>query len=85
MNLKSSEASGASFRDPNGFVFLNQGTFYRQINQSYAADHAHLMESGLYDKLVKAGLLVAHAETEFAPPEPANKQQDEGEKEEIGE
>jgi len=71
MNLKSNEASSASFRDPNGFIFSsNCGTLYRQINQSYAADYAHLMKSGLYDKLVKAGLLVAHTETEFAPPEP---------------
>lgn len=71
-NLKNSAASGASFRDPNGFVFSSEGVLYRQINQSYAADYACLMESGLYDKLVKAGLLVAHAETQNPPLRPDN-------------
>ena len=56
--------TGASFRDPSGFMFRRQGVLYRQINRSYAEDYDALMQSGLYEKLVKAGLLIPHAETD---------------------
>jgi len=36
------------------------------VNQSYAEDYVRLMESGLYAKLVKAGLLIPHAEVDRA-------------------
>jgi hypothetical protein len=58
---------GASFRDPSGFVFEREGTLYRQINRSYAADYDLLHSSGLYDELVKRGLLIAHDEVSIAP------------------
>ncbi|MBM3152680.1 MAG: SAM-dependent methyltransferase [Chloroflexi bacterium] len=58
---------GASFRDPSGFVFKHNGVLYRQINQVYAAEYNRLMESGLYEKLVKAGLLVSHTESDQLP------------------
>jgi hypothetical protein len=61
---------GASFRDPSGFLFTHDGVLYRQVNQVYAADYARLMESGLYEKLVKAGLLVPHTESDLAPADP---------------
>jgi hypothetical protein len=50
----------ASFRDPSGFVFRRHNVLYRQVNQSYRDDYDHLMESGLYPRLVDAGLLVQH-------------------------
>lgn len=53
----------ASFRDPSGFVFLESGRIYRQINASYKDDYEHLMSSGLYDDLVGRYLLVNHKET----------------------
>lgn len=56
----------ASFRDPSGFLFSRNGILYRQVNQSYAADYSRLMESGLYAKLVKAGLLIPHKEADHA-------------------
>ncbi len=59
----------ASFRDPSGFLFSRNGVLYRQINQIYAQDYARLMESGLYGNLIKAGLLISHAEVEQAPAE----------------
>jgi len=63
----------SSFRDPSGFLFTREGVLYRQVNQSYAEDYSRLMDSGLYAKLVKAGLLIAHAESdnglEFSPAE----------------
>lgn len=57
---------GASFRDPSGFLFTDGGTLYRQVNRIYAAEYDRLMESGLYDKLVKVGLLIPHQEVEQA-------------------
>ena len=56
----------ASFRDPSGFLFSENGILFRQVNQSYAEDYVRLMESGLYAKLVKAGLLIPHAEVDRA-------------------
>ncbi|MFN2238742.1 MAG: SAM-dependent methyltransferase [Thermoanaerobaculia bacterium] len=51
-----------SFRDPSGFVYRRDGVLYRQINRSYRPDYEKLLSSGLYDALVKSGLLVAHRE-----------------------
>ena len=58
---------GASFRDPSGFLFTRDGVLYRQVNQSYASDYNRLMESGLYEKLVKARLLIPHTEVDVPP------------------
>ncbi|NOT05641.1 MAG: class I SAM-dependent methyltransferase [Anaerolineales bacterium] len=57
----------ASFRDPGGFLFSDNGILYRQINRAYSKDYARLMDSGLYDKLVKASLLIPHVETDQLP------------------
>jgi len=59
----------ASFRDPSGFLFSRDGVLYRQINRKYEVEYARLMESGLYEKLVKAGLLIPHIEVDQAPAE----------------
>ena len=32
----------ASFRDPSGFVFRVKGVYYRQVQQSYAADYQRI-------------------------------------------
>jgi ribosomal protein L11 methylase PrmA len=60
----------ASFRDPSGFLFTENGILYRQINRAYSNDYARLMDSGLYDKLVKAGLLIPHVESDQLPASP---------------
>jgi hypothetical protein len=60
----------ASFRDPSGFLFSRGGILFRQINRAYADEYARLMDSGLYDKLIKAGLLIPHQEVDQAPAEP---------------
>jgi ribosomal protein L11 methylase PrmA len=61
-----------SFRDPSGFVFFHEGTAYRQVNAGHAEPLRGLMQSGLYDELVDAGLLVGHEEVDLrladAPP-----------------
>jgi SAM-dependent methyltransferase len=61
---------GASFRDPSGFLFTRQGVLYRQINTSYQVQYDQLMSSRLYAKLVYAGLLISHTETQEEPAEP---------------
>ncbi|MGE5251338.1 MAG: SAM-dependent methyltransferase [Bacteroidota bacterium] len=53
----------SSFRDPSGFLFLREGNLYRQVNQVYAKEYNQLMQSGLYERLVKRGLLIAHEES----------------------
>ena len=67
--MKKKQTSGqlsASFRDPNGFLFSQGGILYRQVNHKYEREYARLMESGLYAKLVKAGLLIPHQEADQA-------------------
>ena len=57
--------NSASFRDPDGFVFKQNGVNYRQVNASYAADYQLLMASGLYAELVKKHLLIPHKECDL--------------------
>jgi ribosomal protein L11 methylase PrmA len=52
----------ASFRDPAGFIFTDDGVLYRQVNPVGRADYDGLMSSGLYEELIQAGDLVAHEE-----------------------
>ena len=59
----------SSFRDPSGFLFRRNDVVYRQINKKYAAEYSFLLESGLYQKLVKAGLLISHTEVNISPEE----------------
>ncbi len=68
--MKSNEHLGASFRDPSGFLFRRDGALYRQVNQFYQNDYDLLMQSGLYERLVKAKKLIPHVEVETAPAVP---------------
>jgi hypothetical protein len=52
----------SSFRDPSGFLFVQDGVIYRQVNALYRNHYDHLLKSGLYQSLVDAGLLIAHTE-----------------------
>lgn len=60
MNRKKKEPS--SFRDPSGFIFYDEKSVYRQINLSYKSNYLGLMESGLYEKLIKMNLIIKHSE-----------------------
>ncbi|MDX2246054.1 MAG: SAM-dependent methyltransferase [Bacteroidia bacterium] len=51
-----------SFRDPNGGVFSDQNKIYRWISPRHEPHYRHLMDSGLYDKLVNKGWLIPHQE-----------------------
>jgi len=60
--MTSRNALPSSFRDPSGFLFVQDGSLYRQVNSTYAENYDRLMESGLYEALVKAGSLIPHQE-----------------------
>ena len=54
-----------SFRDPDGFLFLREGSIYRQANTIYKENYDHLMNSNLYETLVEANLLIPHEEVDI--------------------
>lgn len=56
----------SSFRDPSGFVFKKDDIYYRQVNLSYQVHYDHLMQSGLYQILVKKGKILPHEELSVA-------------------
>ncbi len=62
--MNSNNQLGSSFRDPSGFLFTRDGVLFRQVNRSYSSEYSTLMESGLYEKLVKARILIPHVEVE---------------------
>ena len=63
-------ALGSSFRDPSGFVYVDEeGTVRRQVNEVYRSHYEHLMGSGLYTQLVETGLLVSHVEEPGSTPD----------------
>ena len=68
--MSRTERHCASFRDPSGFIFLRDGELYRQVNQIYQEHYDHLMESGLFAKLVDRGLIVPHQECDLPAEDP---------------
>ena len=45
----------ASFRDPSGFVYRDEGILLRQVNLGYRKDYEALMEGGLIYSSRKQG------------------------------
>jgi len=64
------QPSGASFRDPSGFMFSKGDFRYRQVNQIYQQNYDLLMSSGLYQALVDNGKLISHQEVDLSSPDP---------------
>lgn len=60
----------SSFRDPSGFLFYRDGLIYRQVNKFYKENYDHLVNSGLYEALVDAKLLIPHEEVGIESIEP---------------
>lgn len=52
----------ASFRDPSGFIFTQEGKTYRQVNMAYKAHYEHLVTSKLYQILIDKNWLIKHEE-----------------------
>jgi ribosomal protein L11 methylase PrmA len=63
------QTNPASFRDNSGFVFKQNDKVYRYIHPGYETHYRQLMNSGLYEELVKTKKLIPHQEitetTEF--------------------
>jgi len=57
----------ASFRDPSGRVFEENGKILRTVTKYYRPHYDALMSFGLYKELTGAGLLVPHEELESVP------------------
>jgi hypothetical protein len=50
------------FRDRAGLTFTQRGRVLRQVSRAHAEHYDHLMNSGLYDHLVDARLMLPHTE-----------------------
>lgn len=50
----------SSFRDPDGFLFFQDGRVYRQVNEGFANSFDQFLKCGLYSTLIQRGYLVAH-------------------------
>ncbi|MBI4231703.1 SAM-dependent methyltransferase [Candidatus Peregrinibacteria bacterium] len=55
-----------SFRDPSGFLFIEEGTLYRSVSLLYQKNYDCLMQSGLFRKLISENLLIPHVEVPFS-------------------
>jgi hypothetical protein len=69
MSMNESRFAG-SFRDPSGFIFRRDGTYFRQVNLRYKEEYDLLLRSGLYENLVNDNLLIPHREVGVEAPEP---------------
>jgi len=56
------DISQASFRDPAGYVYRDNGVWKRIVTAYGAEDYRQLRASGLYSRLIDEGLLVPHEE-----------------------
>ncbi len=68
---RTARVNSGSFRDPAGVVFDSGGQVYRSILAGGKDDYEIARDSGVYDSLIKEGLLIEHEEVEpgdFAPP-----------------
>jgi ribosomal protein L11 methylase PrmA len=55
-----------SFRDPSGYVFIQDDKIYRNINAEYSIHYNHFTSSGLKDLLIKRKLLIDFQESPFS-------------------
>src|ERR1035437_7457673 len=56
------QKENSSFRDPSGFIFYQENKVYRAITHLYKEEYDLLIESGLYDLLIKKKYLIPHQE-----------------------
>lgn len=64
--VKSMAQLPSSFRDPSGFMYLQDQILFRQVNPIYREHYDQLISSGLYDELVRDGLLIPHTEVDLS-------------------
>jgi hypothetical protein len=53
----------SSFRDPSGYVFMDENSVKRTINPIYFPQYTALNQSGFYTKLFDKKLLISHKES----------------------
>jgi len=53
----------SSFRDPSGYVFVENNVLKRVILPKYFAQYNSLKKSGFYQKVIHHGLLISHTES----------------------
>ncbi|MEJ7911824.1 MAG: hypothetical protein WKF70_01620 [Chitinophagaceae bacterium] len=56
------ERNPASYKDPAGFIFQQNGVVYRQVNKCHQSHYEFFISSGLYEKLVSQSKLLRHRE-----------------------
>jgi predicted nicotinamide N-methyase len=59
-----------SFKDPDACVVKSEKGYSRYIYTRYQEQYNHLMNSGLYEELVKVNLLISHREIEIDSDDP---------------
>ena len=57
-----SNRHASSFRDPSGYIRVQGGVVQRVVNPIYFSQYKSLTNSGFYQKLFDAGLLIPHKE-----------------------
>jgi hypothetical protein len=60
--MTNSSRHDSSFRDPSGYIAVQNGTVQRVVNPVYFANYRQLAQTGFYKKLFEAGLLIPHKE-----------------------
>jgi hypothetical protein len=60
--VTSNNRHSSSFRDPSGFIFIDQGLVKRSISPLYFEQYNALKSTGFFKKLHTAGLLISHEE-----------------------
>ncbi len=50
----------SSYRDPSGYIFIQNNTLYRQVSNVFREHFDFFISSGCYQKLVQKGLLIRH-------------------------
>ena len=65
--MRDAKQVDGSFRDPSGFVFIEEEIIYRQVNRRYQQHYDRLISSGLFDRLTSLGRLVPHTEVDHPP------------------
>ncbi|WP_299118706.1 class I SAM-dependent methyltransferase [uncultured Winogradskyella sp.] len=60
--MQAKNAHSSSFRDPSGYIFVDNGEIKRTINPIYFNQYNALTKSGFYNNLFKNDLLIPHEE-----------------------
>ena len=65
--MRDAKRVGGSFRDPSGFVFIEEGIICRQVSRRYQQHYDPLISGGLFDRLTSLSRLVPHTEVDHPP------------------